>query len=506
MSVRIPLLALGCLLLNLSLYAQTDGEPVSCATVGRSPWLDAYQSGKIAPAPKSLEAQYVPIHLTLLGDDEGKGYADPLTVLKSFEFLNEDFRKIDVHFYIDDDIDYLNNSAYYEHEFSVGTDLMRRNNRSNVVNNYIVGRAAGACGYYNGGTDGIVLDLDCVNGIDRTWSHEVGHFFGLPHTFYGWESKDKIEDVDAFDRPAPETLNLNGRVVEVERVDGSNCEDAADGFCDTPPDYLPERWRCDAQGFYPDSLLDPDSTRFAVSANNIMSYAFDGCVETFSPQQVTAMNTNLSGRAGLINRSVPEFQAARAEDVELISPAQNEIVEYSNVVELNWNRVPNADLYLVQLNLSVNFIGAVTTSFFTSDTSAVIRDILEPNLSYYWRVRPINRYDVSGDFSAYNRFRNGSKEAATGTVDAGLDAAVSVSPNPVSAGGTLSLRGTDLGSGSLSLQLYDAAGRRVKHTDRIAVTGKWSEELDIAGLSAGIYTLRISLDGRSVSRRIVVTP
>ena len=507
MSVRVPLLFVLSLSIYLPAFGQLTQPADGCATVGRSAWIDAYQSGKIPPAPKSLELQYVPIHLTLLGDDDGLGYADPVTVLKSFELLNEDFSKINVRFFIDNDIDYLNSTAYYDHDFDGGNDLMRSYNRDNAVNNYIVGGAAGACGYYSGSSDGIVLDIDCINGIDRTWSHEVGHFFGLPHTFFGWESKGDIANVDAFDRPAPATLALNGRSVQVERVDRSNCLDAADGFCDTPPDYLPERWRCDEFGYYADSLLDPDSTRFAVSANNIMSYSFDGCVEEFSGEQITAMNTNLAGRIGLPSASIPSFAPAKAEDVELLSPAENATADYSNTVDLVWNKVPNADFYLVQLNVTFNFEGAVTTSFFTSDTTATIKDILEPNTRYFWRVRPVNRYDVTGSFSDYQRFRNGVTEStSTATIDPALDAAISLAPNPVSNQSRLTISGAGLGTGIVHLQLFDPSGKQVYEQPDLRISGSLNTSIPTSDLSAGIYFLKLSLNGKLVTRRIVVTP
>ena len=512
MSVRVPALFVLIFLAFAPVIAQNGAPTEICGTHDRSAWLDAYQSGKIAPVPKSLELQYVPVHLTLLGDDDGVGYADPLTVLQSFELLNEDFAKINVRFYIDNDIDYLNSTLYYDHDFNGGRDLLRQYNRQNTVNSYVVGGAAGACGYYtrgsnvNDGSDGIVLDIDCINGIDRTWSHEVGHFFSLPHTFYGWESKEDIANVDAFDKPAPATLNLGGQTVQVEKVDGSNCETAADRFCDTKPDYLPERWRCDEFGYYPDSLLDPDSTRFAVSASNIMSYAYDGCVEEFSPEQITAMNTNLAGRAGLGTTDVPDFAPAAAEDVDLLSPTYNETVDYSNVVELVWNAVPNADFYLVQLNRSFDFDGAVTFSFFTSDTSAVIRDILDPDRRYFWRVRPVNRYDVSGDFSATGQFRNGSTALSTATIDPGLDAAIRVNPNPVAGGAELLVQGAELGRGTARLQLFNAAGSEVYRREGLSVTDQLTVSVPTTGLAAGIYFLHFSLEGKMLTRRVVVTP
>ena len=485
--------------------AQSTLAELGCGTTGRSPWLDKYQAGQIAPVAKSFETLYVPIHLTIVGEDNGGGYADPLTLLNSFSILNSDFSKINVQFYIDQNIDYLNSSIYYDHDFDDGRDLLANFNRTGVFNNFVVGNPAGNCGYYSPSEDAVVLGVNCINGADRTWSHEVGHYFGLPHTFFGWESIGDISKVEAFDKPAPATLTYGSTTVEVERVDGSNCADAADGFCDTAPDYLPGRWLCNDAGFYPDSLLDPDSTRFAVPGNNIMSYANDACVNTFSPEQTTTMTTNLGGRVGLADRTPPIFAAARGEDLDLLAPADRSSVPYSDEVTLVWNSVENADFYLVQLNISNNFTGNVFTSFFTSDTSTVVRNILDPSRRYYWRVRPVNRYDVSGSFSEVYLFRNGS--VSTATMDPQLNAAIVLSPNPVSSGQSIQFSATNTGTGLLSYQLVDPSGRVITERSNLrTVGGSFQERIEINGLAAGLYFLRLTLDGRLVTRKVVVTP
>ncbi|MCP9235577.1 T9SS type A sorting domain-containing protein [Lewinella sp. JB7] len=487
------------------LPAQTSPPTQVCGTTGRSPWLDKYQAGKIAPLPKSAATQYIPVHLTIVGEDEGSGYADPLTLVQSFQLLNQDFSGLNIQFYIDGDIDYLNSSIYYDHDFNNGRDLLTNFNRRNVFNNYVVGNPAGNCGYYSAAEDAIVLGVGCINGGDRTWSHEVGHFLGLPHTFYGWEGVGEISKVEAFDKPAPTTVTLGRQSVEVERVDGSNCADAADGFCDTPPDYLPERWQCNNAGVYADSLLDPDSTRFVVHGKNIMSYANDRCVEEFSEEQITAMTTNLGGRTGLAITNPPAFAAARAEDLTILSPADRAVATYSDEVTLVWNTVPNADFYLVQLNISSNFNGSVFTSFFTSDTSAVIRNILTPNRRYYWRVRPLNRYDLSGSFSEISQFRNGA--TTTATIDPAFDAAISLAPNPVGGGQELRLSGSGLTNGRLEYTLFSSDGRQLLRRDGVQLTnGSFQQTISTASLSPGVYFLRMTLDGRLSTRRLVITP
>lgn len=500
----LTVLVFGTLCFPVSAQIAPGGSP--CGTEGRSPWIEKYQAGKIEPLMKSLVTQYVPMQVTILGRDAGNGYADPLTVIRAFEVLNQDFADINVQFYLADTIAYLNSTLYYDHEIEAGYDLLRNFSRAEVINVFIVANPAGYCGYYVGGTyDAVALGVNCINAGDHTWSHELGHFFGLSHTFYGWESVGNIQEVFADNQPAPDKLFYRGDSIQVERVDGSNCKDAADGFCDTEPDYLPQRWTCNGQGVFADTLRDPDSTAFLVPGRNIMSYSDDRCVEEFSQEQITAMTTNLGGRLDLADRVTPTFTAARGEDQLLLSPDNRARLDFSDTVELRWNAVADADLYILQVNNNPNFNGSVYTSYIVNDTAQVILgDILKPRLTYYWRVRPVNRYDVSGDFSEVFSFRNG---VTTATIDPALEAAITLSPNPVRPGTDLRIEG-ELNQGkTLSYQLMDATGRQLGQQTTITLSGSgFTRYLPTGGLSAGIYFLRITVDGRLATKRIVVTP
>lgn len=106
----------------------------------------------------------------------------------------------------------------------------------------------------------IYLKKGCTPG---TLVHEMGHYFGLPHTFEG-----------------------NGD----ELVNGSNCETAGDGLCDTPADpYDPN----DEEAVYLDGCefiylgLDDNGEFYQPDVGNIMSYY--GCDCGFTRDQYLKM-------------------------------------------------------------------------------------------------------------------------------------------------------------------------------------------------------------------------
>ncbi len=508
---RLSFLVLLFAAFSCSLSAQVD-PPVNrgCATPPHMPErLVKYQKGLIPRVQRSVNIQYVPLQIFLVGENDGSGRSNPVEVLAALEQLNLDYLDMNIHFFIRGDIRLINNSTYNNHSFAEGRQMMSTFNQPDVINVYFVESPAGACGYYSPSRDAIAMGKNCIGLGDRTWSHEMGHFLTLPHTFLGWECYDVIENIP---NPAPEDISeLNfpncfwaGR--EVEKVDGSNCEDAADGFCDTAPDYLMERWSCNGSGMYPDSLTDPNGVRFAVSGANIMSYANDGCVEGFSEEQKGAMLTDLDNRVGLVDNDNAETEPARVEDLMLISPENNEDLPVSDFVELVWNNVPNADYYIVQLHSSSNLNGAVLLTEITSDTSLVVDEGLIARRRYYWRVRPVNSYEVAGEFSETIRFRNG--EFATSTIDQELNAAITVAPNPVASGQNLRINGHNLGtSGALNIELINAAGQVLvaKQQANVSPAG-FTEDIPTAALPAGVYFLRLRLNERLVTRRIVLTP
>ncbi|NJC25309.1 zinc-dependent metalloprotease [Neolewinella antarctica] len=496
------------LLFAFFLSAQPKSDPGGwCGTTEKSAWLEKYQAGAYPRGEKSAGVRYVPMNVVFVGDDTDENYPNPTKFLKSMELLNSDFRNQNVQFFISGVIKYLPSTRYNRHDISLGREMMRANNIDAHLNTYVVERIdPSICGYYAGGiADAVALGRGCLGAGDRTWSHEVGHYLSLPHTFYGWESLDLIDNID-LNEPAPETVNYRGRDILVEKVDGSNCADAADGFCDTAPDYLMQRWQCTNQGTYRDSLLDPDNVRFAVPAFNIMSYANDACVTGFTDDQKGAMFANLDGRLGLVSEFTPDTVGADASQMALLAPEDGARLVYRDSVKLVWNSAPNADFYVVQVNDINNFNTAVTIARTTTDTSITITTGLRSRTDYYWRVRPVNNYVVGSEFVGTSTFRNGRQ--LTATVNAALDAAITVAPNPVAGGQTLRVSGENLDAGGeLNYQLINTAGQVLVNRSGIQVSAfDFEENIDVSNLPAGVYFLRLRMNDRLVARRIIVTP
>ena len=102
-------------------------------------------------------------------------------------------------------------------------------------------------GISNATTSGIVFRKNCIN--SRTFAHELGHFFSLLHTFEGSGT---------------------------ELVDGSNCDTAGDGLCDTPADpYVagePLENYVDSDCKFINTQTDANGDYYNPDLGNIMSY------------------------------------------------------------------------------------------------------------------------------------------------------------------------------------------------------------------------------------------
>ena len=376
--------------------------------------------------------------------------------------------------------------------------MMNMHNVPGVVNTYFVKNAADACGYTlrdNSGLGiGIALSEDCTGPNTTTWTHEMGHFFSLPHTFRGWERETLNWSLSAPDRAGG---------VAVEFADGRNCADAGDGFCDTPADYLNGRWFCGPEAQSQIVQLDPSGQSFRSDGSLFMSYSADPCAARFSPMQQNAMRAYLRAiRIDLIRPLSNTVNLTLREEIQLVQPEQAAKVQTFQEVLVSWKRVSEASGYLVEFSFLPSF-PFIANSYLVQDTALLIKD-LKPSRTYFWRIRPFTMFSTCKVYSKTQSFTTGT---VTDLVHLDpLQRDLMLFPNPARIGQPLSLQFTSEKNGKLEFQLIDLMGRT-------AAAGSWAINsgenlLQIEGLpeQQGTFLLRLRAEGRTISRKIFIGP
>ena len=445
-------------------------------------WLAAYQQNPAA-FPRSPDTLYVPLTIHLVGSDEGKGYFQAYRVLDAFCMLNQDYEPANIQFYLSGPFRYINSDKYFDHNYSGGIEMMSNNNQPNTINCYIVGNPAGNCGYALYSL-GVALNKSCLGESDHTWAHEIGHYLSLPHTFNGWEGLEPD-----FNQPAPSMVN--GRPVEL--ADGSNCQLAGDGFCDTPADYLNFRWACQGNGLSPQQQKDPQGRLFRSDGSLLMSYALDDCANRLSLAQVEAVRANLEGpRVNLLSDHISPMPLAVPPAIP-ISPEQGQLITNVSFLELAWPAVQNAEGYVVELNL-LSPLGAEQPFmvYYAEEASLEIRGLLSER-SWAWRVRPYNRFDGCAPFSETFSFDTGN--FISNTTEQASFSDFRVHPNPQAAGEAVRVEFELPYAFYLQLTLYSSTGQYVRHQPLDAHYGHNEITLSTAGLPAGLYWLGIEHTG-----------
>lgn len=421
---RISLITLSFCFCSL-LMAQLDLNP--CGTLDhRSEWLQNFQRNKDLVDTRGGEKIYVPLTVFVVRNDDGSGKISASALVGSLCTLNEDYEDSNIEFYLQGGFKYLSQSEMYSHNNTTDAAYqMFELNVPNTINCYIVGTAAGNCGY-NLPYAGVVLDINCTKPGDHTWSHEIGHNLSLPHPFLGWEGGygydgspvGSSSTAGTFSEPAPETvlydytlfkdsLLLDTLIIDtayVEKVDGSNCEYAADGFCDTPPDYLAFRWTCSqTTGMSLATMLDPNGESFKSDATLIMSYANDVCASRFSPEQSEAMRANLLDvKSSYLSNQIP---AAFIEDptVTYNFPIEGETQSF-DYIEMSWEPVENAKYYMVQIHINEELTLPLWEEIVSEPHALGEIPEIYAERDVYWSVAPFTHYEFCTELQGSNTF------------------------------------------------------------------------------------------------------
>jgi hypothetical protein len=454
--------------------------------------------------------QYVPIHFHLVGDATGAGKVKEAGVLDQLCDLNEAYAPLDIRFYLSPHPTYglfdrsINNANVYANQNN--TFLMNTRRNTKAINIYVVetpnsgnNNPGIVLAYYTPQNDWIVeRKTEAKGGHNNTLPHEVGHFFSLNHTFFGWES-NPFGPGDAGWPTAP-AVSPGGQ--PTEKMDGSNCTTAGDEICDTPPDYNfgLEQGNCNP---YTGGALDPMGVLVDPMETNTMSY-FPGCGvnSKFTPNQQTVMlNDRATSKRNYLNNSFSPIATEINTPTDLlVSPAQGETSAFYDEVLFQWQPVTGANYYLLEVDLSASFGTPVLQSFVVTETSKLVTG-LAANKNYQWRVRPFNEY-VTCATARQRSFRT-STISATNDIQ-GVDA-WQIAPNPVQSGIEVQLSMQSSLDLDAQIQILDVAGRVVYTQQSVAFpAGESRVTFPTAGLSNGLYLVRLSTENGQDVRKMVV--
>lgn len=501
MQIKLTLSVLLICTAGVPLFSQIAEETGACGTRGLTPWFEQYTQHRHNHAADNggdTAWLYVPVTMHITGEDNGSGYYPLENALQSLCRMNFHYAPARIYFYLQpgDPVRYLNNSSWHEHDWEGGAEMIETNFIPGRLNIFIVADPAGNCGY--SWIDAIVMAKGCSGSGNSTWAHEAGHHLSLPHTFYGWEGFDWD-----YSQPAPEVLDSWGTLVE--KTDQSNCYDAGDYFCDTPPDYLNFRWDCNADGESNIVQHDPNGVPFRSDGTLLMSYSSIACRARFSAEQIAAMRFNLnSEHQQYLQLDTPTPPIDDSTPVTLIAPLDTQAVTYNDFT-LQWETVENATFYTVDISLNNNlsFQPRLLSKTVYNTTSIEVTGGIPNNRTLYWRVRPYSEWDActSPAPQQIGVFRTQSASAVN---ELATKMQVTLSPNPVSSGQPATLGILADEAMEMILQLQDLSGRVYEQQSLRLSEGENNLLLPNQNLPAGLYVIVLKNEQGRVFRKMSV--
>lgn len=473
--------------------------------------------------------KYVPVKFHLIARKDGSNRLSEAKVFENLCQLNKDYEDQNMVFYMaGGSISYINdNNAYTNQANTFGVAALKAARVSNAINIYFAaetpsqsGLGGTTLGYYSPINDWLVIRNDQVDSKSGTLSHELGHCFSLKHPFSGWDQESFLQwYAKKFNKSenwgqVPTWFKLSvvnnlapDGFTKIECFNGSNCATSGDLVCDTPADYnFGFGWSgCSPFNRRLIGPCDKDSIKDTME-DNFMAY-FIGCSKyKFTAEQKALIQADYysARRAYIRSNYVPQIEVINQQAANL-APNGPIVVQFYDNVTLNWDAVPGADAYVVEVDRTSSFNSSSIQRYIVGGTSLTVFK-LEPSKSYFWRVVP---FDAEGgtcqNLSDAVKAKFSTSAFTIGTSEITAINQWSVSPNPVSSGNPLWVS-MNVETGFVAdIALFNAMGQEMKVLgQRQIAEGDVQLSIDTNGLSKGIYILQVKSAAGIESKRVII--
>lgn len=365
--------------------AIVQGQNGSCANE-LIPFSAYPKYGKILPSKAQYTlagVNYVPIKLHVLRTNIGTTSFDPAAFMDGFMELNRNFRDINIQFYIVPQINYINNTGFYDLNAEQDEEnLCSANDVNDALNLYFTNSIlfnsvfnATGYAYYpspSAASNRVFITNSSLNIGGRTLTHELGHYFNLLHTF----NENNNPDI--------------GLRELVTRGFGANCTTAGDLICDTPADPYGLSGATTNGCAYTGNLIDANGTRFTPEMSNTMSYYSEICGSEFSGGQLERLSE------GYVFRNSPDNQYT----IQYTNPAVEKptglvaVTSQAGIILTFEDNANNELGYIVERSTDADGIFKPIKAGVANVESIIDQD-LNSNTTYYYRIRAANGIEYS---------------------------------------------------------------------------------------------------------------
>lgn len=220
-----------------------------------------------ASAHRSERSQMVTVlvKVHIIRDNQGNAIGPEFPeIVAAIHEANTYFQDMNIRFDVCCGPTYVNNAALGFPSQAFDAYALEHDDQAyiNLYSTHPISSSNAGYGYYPGFKSRIILHAASA----LIMAHELGHSFGLFHTF------------------GPGFNGTN------ELVDGSNCTTAGDLICDTPADPYPAGSQSLETCAYTGTVTDANGDPYTPLMDNVMSYYYNKCITNFTDGQLDFMS------------------------------------------------------------------------------------------------------------------------------------------------------------------------------------------------------------------------